>query len=966
MSTAINYLEFFEEVDESAETAAIIQHKTSAAIQNLEKYTGSMVVEKGSPETTISNVVSRKNYAISPRAAEKFFTLYETCRTAGLSLSYTERQYRDNLTHSGIMIDLDRDQNNAVPQITPSHVSEMTRALCKVLIKTVDFGRRAEFHVFWIRKPAPALNDHAAEGKPQYRDGLHALIPDVWIEKHLKALIIEDFREYMDDIFEDLENAQPPSEMVDAGCGRNPIYFLGSCKPGRTAYPLVSAVKVRVSRGDIERETLRLEDVLARPNLAHELSLAFRLECVGGVSAWLSKKDYSPTPETTDRLARKPAVIAAAPREDADLLQSVKYLTHTNPSAREVYNLLDILPANYARDYALWLKVVFAIASCGASYKPLAVWFSQKCPEKWNSAGFESAWSSGLVSSGRAGRVTLGSLRYWARSEAPERFDEMQKNSYNTILSRNAFKFEGRIEHAVVSRMLKVMLSDIFVTDVDDNTPVRGSATYHWFEFITTIEDREQPGQVFKWKRRAEPEGLIRYTADVLPDIYEDVIGSVRQKLEAAEDKATAAYFGSVYKSLKLYQSKLTNDGFIRGVCSQARLRFRCPGFIQGLDKDANLIGVGNGILELYPKLILHTGFHEFRVSKYTNVPWTPFDPEEPYTKHIFKILRDIYVEPDMLEFILFHHSTGLDAEEAAGLLLLLVGPGCNGKSFTAKFTEEVIGTDYAELGKSGLLTDATENSASANEAQMHIAGKRYVYFDEFNREEQLNIKRVKAFCNDGKQTGRKNYGSQESYVNICNPVAISNYDFKILCKDNGTWRRIRYYRAKTTFTKKPRADNPYEKLIDRTISRKLVHDPEYKRAFLSILAHYRWRLHNEFGDDLTSVPCPTLDAETSAFQRRQDNTHRFIMDMVIITEEGARVTLDELAHKYILWYRTLFGRADVGLDIVKGELENSCLSSEFVNEQDVRVLRGYRVRESTAEAIRPGEKRIKFVVNSK
>jgi Primase C terminal 2 (PriCT-2)/D5 N terminal like len=967
MTTAVNYLDFFEDFDESLKLDAIIQQKTSSVARNLEKYISPLVTEKGSPTTTISNVMGRKNYAVEDKLADKFFVAYEACRLAGLSLHYTERQYRDTLPRSGVMIDLDRDQATVTPQITADHVAEMNRALCKVLVKTVDFGRRAEFHIFWIRKPCVALNDHASEGQPPYRDGLHALIPDLWLEKPLKALIIEKFREYMDDIFEDVENAQPPREMVDAACGRNPVYFLGSCKPGRAPYALVAATRVRVFREDVERENLRLEEVLARPNLTHELSLAFRLESVGGLPVWLQKKDYSPNSETVNEISRQKTAAPASRVEDEDLTQSINYLTNNNPSAREVYNLLDILPAEYASDYSLWLKVVFAVANCGPQYRPLAVWFSQKCSDKWNAARFEVVWNSGLASRGKAGVITLGSLRYWAKTAAPERFEELQKNNHNVILSKNVFKFEGRIEHAVVSRMLKVMLHDIFVTDIDDSlTGGRGMAQYHWFEFIMALEDQQEPGQLYKWSHRAKPEGLIRYTADSLPDVYEDVIGAVRQRLEAAEDKNTSAYFGGILKTLKLYQSKLTNDGFIRGVCSQAEMRFRNHGFMTTLDKDPNIIGVGNGVLELYPQLVLHKGFHEFRVSKYTNTVWTPFDPEEIYTKRIFKILRDIYIEPDMLEFILFHHSTGLDAEEAAGLLLLIVGAGSNGKSFTAKFAEAAIGTKYAELGKSGLLTDPTENSAAANEAQMHIAGKRYVYFDEFNREEQLNIKRIKAFCNDGKQTGRKNYGSQESYVNICNPVAISNYDFKILCKDNGTWRRIRYYRAKVTFTKNPRADNPYEKLIDRSISRKHVHDPEYKRAFLSILAHYRWRLYAEYDNDLTNVPCPTLDKETSAFQQRQDNIHRFIIEMVIVTEDDSQVSLDELAQKYIAWYRTLFGRVDIGLDVVKSELENSCLSADFINEEDVRILRKRRVRESTAENLRAGERRIKVVVKAK
>lgn len=963
MSEPTAYLDFFEEFDESLTLDTIIQHKTSSALRDLEKYVGSMVTEKGSPTTTISNVIERKNYAITNKAVSVFFEKYEACRASGVSLHYTERQFRDDVPQSGIMIDIDRDQNVITPQITQQHIASMTRALCKVLVGCVDFGRRSKFHIFWIRKPRIALNEKASGEQPPYRDGLHALIPDVWIEKPLKLHLVEKFKEYMDDIFEDVVNAQPPSEMVDFGCVRNPVYFLGSCTPGKSPYVLVSATQVETHGDDVERETLRVEDIMSRSYLAHELSLSFRLDSIAGVPVWLQKKDYSATTKVAELLRQqKPQTPTTTSNE---LSQSIMYLTRVNPSAREVYNLLEILPAEYAQSYGLWLKVVFAIASCGPQYKPFAVWFSQKCPEKWNVAGFESAWNSGLSSQDKAGGVTLKSIHYWARTTAPERYEEMQKNTYSTILSRNAFKFEGRIDHAIVARIVKAILQDVFITDTDDSEVTRAEPLYHWYEYMMEVEDLEQPGQRYKWVRRAQPEGMMRYIADSLPDIYETVISLVKQRLEGAEDKNSAKYFGGIYKTLKSYQAKLTNDGFIRGVCSQAKIRFRSPGFMKSLDKAPHLMGVGNGVLELYPQLRLHEGFHEFRVSKYTNTTWMPFDPEEPHIKKILRILRDIYIEQDMLDYVLFHTSTGLDAEEAAGVLLLIVGAGSNGKSFTSKFAAETIGDHYAELGKSGLLTDPTENSNSANEAQMHIAGKRYVYFDEFNREEQLNIKRIKSICNPGKQTGRKNYGSQTSYRNICNPIALSNYDFKILCKDNGTWRRIRYYRAKVTFSNKPDPNNPYEKLVDNDISLKIAHDPAYKQAFLSILAHYRHRLYAEHKNNLVNVPCMTLDRETSAFQQRQDNVHRFIMSMVLVSE-GCTVTLDELAHKYVAWYRTLFGRADIGIDIISSELENSCLASEFVNVDEIRTLKNYRVRESTTDIIRAGEKRIKIRVNSR
>ncbi len=961
-SDMLNYEDYPFDSSETGDAERIIQKKTNISVRTLCDSLSSRVVEKGSQKTVIIDMGEKKNYAVPPEHFERFFTMYEACRASGASLHYMERQYRDDLTHSGIMIDLDRDQAVSNVQISQNHIVDMTRALCKVIQGAVSLGRNTEYHIFWIRKPAVAFNEHAAPNQPPYRDGLHVLVPDLQVEKPVKTYIVEKFREYMDDIFEDVDNVQPPSEMVDAGCARNPVYFLGSCKPSRRPYNLVYAVRINVIRGEIERETLRVEEVLARPYLAYELSLGMSLKEIGGAPTWLNKRQYAANPDAAGDISRMSEKASEVTVRGAGLAD-VSYMTNLDAEAREIHRYLELLPIEYARDYNLWFKVIFAIASCGPKYRPIAEWFSKKCPDKYSESGFNKIWAEGLAGRGRPGGVTKGSIRFWAKQASPERFEQMDKTLYRGVLREVIYQFEGRIEHASVARVLKLILGDLFATDIDDELNGR-SVAYQWFEYISYEEDAKEPGQLYKWKRRAVPEGLLRFVVDKLPDVYDDMVAEVKAKMADAESKEAISYFGSVAKNIKIWQSKLTNDGFLRGISNQACFRFRMPGLLASLDNDANLIGVGNGVLELYPRLHLHEGFHEFRISKYTNTHWQPYDPDNLYVKKLFAIMRDIYPEEDMLEYILFHDSTGLDAEVSAGILLLITGSGANGKTFCSRLAEECLGNAYAKLGKSGLLTDTVENASAANEAQMDLAGKRFIYFDEFNREETLNIKRIKTFCNPGKQTGRKNYGSQTTYKNICNPKALSNYEFRVICKDYGTWRRLKYYRAKTTFVDEPNPNNPYEKKIDRTIIKDLVMDPAYQRAYFSILAHYRHRLYAEYNNDLASVPCKTLDRETSAFQQRQDNIHRFVLEMIVRTKDESDITtLEEITIKYISWYRTLFGNSVITADTVKGEIENSCLSKHFINsaEHGTKIMRGFRVRDSITDAFRPGEERYKL-----
>jgi phage/plasmid-associated DNA primase len=233
--------------------------------------------------------------------------------------------------------------------------------------------------------------------------------------------------------------------------------------------------------------------------------------------------------------------------------------------------------------------------------------------------------------------------------------------------------------------------------------------------------------------------------------------------------------------------------------------------------------------LKIGPDPILIKGFHEYKISKFTETDYVPYDPENPYVKTLMKAFSDIFPENDVRDFMLYHASTGLDARESACLLLLLVGGGQNGKSFFAKMVHNTLGNMYCAAGKSALLTAPIERAENANSAQMQMRDKRYFYFDEFNKCEVLNTGRVKAIVNPGWQSGRDLNQRQSNFRNTCNPVALSNFDFIIDTTDHGTWRRIYYYRNKVKFTDKPNPNNRYEKMVDTRYMDEYTNDPLFK-----------------------------------------------------------------------------------------------------------------------------------------
>jgi len=480
---------------------------------------------------------------------------------------------------------------------------------------------------------------------------------------------------------------------------------------------------------------------------------------------------------------------------------------------------------------------------------------------------------------------------------------------------------------------------------------------YCWYEFVTPGQAMRK-GEIYKWRQEKEPDNMHLFISQHLPKVYLQLAANLKDRKENAQNPGEAKYWVNVEKSFRLFTSKLSNDVFQNGVIKQARYLFRMRGFFDDLDSYEDVLGVGNGVLKigLAPKLI--QGFHEYKISKYTETDYVPYDPDNEHIRVLLNAFRDIFPEEDVFEFMLYHASTGLDARESACLLLLLVGGGQNGKSFFAKMVHNTLGNMYCSSGKSALLTAPMERAESANSAQMQMRDKRYFYFDEFNRCEILNMGRVKTMVNPGWQSGRDLHQKQSNFKNTCNPAALSNFDFIIDTTDHGTWRRIYYYKNKVKFCARPNPHNKYEKKVDPRFMDYYTNDPFYLQAMLSILVHYYKKLCIHYGGDIKNIPVPTIAHETELFRNRQDTVNRFITEMIVRSPGSEELGIPTLANKYIEWFGINYKRGILPTGVeIQSQLENSKLAPMLTMGFGNKLcLQGYRVKFSPDEKIGDNE----------
>ncbi len=945
-----------DQIDEIADADSldtIIQCNVSSAVRNLYNFfSGNYVTGKGAPETNVINTSSKRTYYVPAEDMMKFFDLLDIARREDRMLHFAERQENDKQTHSGIMIDFDRMQPEKTSQFTNIHFDDLMKRVARVLKVVLD-APEIVCHMFIIRRREVSLIEGTTP--PLYKDGLHLLVPDVQITRPVKRYINQELIKcgYIKEAFRGMTDAD---KMLDRMSASGPVLFLGNSKVGKKSYNLVHG-----NRFVIDPDTMMMSPIditaVQHYNLAYELSLChYATEDVHGRSTWLNKKPYDPREEVLDKIHTYNEKSSSEIIDDDELRkeeEDMSLITINNPRAKHLLDLLRILDISYASSYELWFKVICAVAHTGITedYKSVAREFSRRRPESYSHAEFERVWSEAVDKRFMRQPVTFRSIRRWAFESSPEKCAEIEKNSYVNMLLRAIYDNEGRIEHAVVAAIAQKMCGDKYIVDVDFNE-ITGRTGYCWYEFVTSGQAMKK-GEIFKYRKEANPDNLHMFIAEHMPKIYVQVRDILKGHLERSKDEKEEKYWASVIKNLKAYQVRLGNDCFQNGVIKQAHYRFRVRGFAAELDSYEYIMGVGNGVLKVGADPELIRGFHEFKISKYTDVDYFPYDKKNnPKIKILLNAFKDIFVEKDVYKFMLYHAATGLDHRESDCILVVCVGGGRNGKSFFSKMIHNTLGNMYCASGKATLLTSDCERGESANSAQMQQRGKNWFYIDEFKANSLLNDARVKMMTTPTWQSGRELHTRQTNFINTSNVICFSNFDFTIMTTDHGTWRRIYYYRNKTKFTENPDPANEYERAVNHNFIDIYANDPEYKQAMLSIMVHYHAKLHRKYGGDLKRVPVPTIVRETEDFRNRQDTINKFITEMIVVSPGAPQIGLTFIAGKYIEWYNKNIRPTKQTVQDCSAQFENSRLSGKIKRERERLYLTGYRIKDHPDEAL--------------
>jgi phage/plasmid-associated DNA primase len=979
------------ELKKPTTTPPFLQKKdpTTRALQALFEELASFRTAKGDAKTNVVDQLAGVPYALPLAELRRLTEALEKCRRAGVASHVSRRQGTPAQPRAGIMIDFDMVLGDRTPTVTDVDYMRLATSVVAKLTRVVDFSgapskapsrsTETRFLVFFIVKPAATVIAsvadvattttplHSVDGtaekgdkgddKPpaqKYKYGIHMLIPGVKILRGAKKWLVNELRKEnaVSNAMRNMGALGNTHACVDLGSASVPVFYFGSCKVDSAPYVLAAAFEATVSSDAADMPVLRqtlLED-LDKYNLAAELCLVD--------DAAYPKQDplvrhleFGVRPEMSEvvRAYEERTADAHLTEEDLDRTdRTLSILTVNSPAAKLLQDYLGLLSPEYYTDRNRRRDVIFALANSSDQYKPLAEWFCQKFPLKWHidasdngSAAFEKLWSEAVAARGsRANLVTERSIAYWARQCNPVRYEEVHKGSYYQALVQFAYDHGGVIEHAAAAKVLHMMLRSKFaVSSVATSRTVQ----YVWHEFVLAGEPM-CAGEVWKWRVESEPVALYRYMSEVLPRVYEQVEETLRTYSAQSASDGEAKYYKTMLAKFAKSRSQLLNDNYTGHVVRQARYLFFDRTFAARLDADGKLLGVGNGVLVLGPQCRLIDHYHDHAVQRFTPVRYRRFDPQvHPWDRIVLRAYETILVEPDARLWIAMYLASSLNGDPKETLFLIWEGGGRNGKTTLLRMFANCMGSAYARKINVALLTAARENPNEPNSALMALNRLRFGYAEEMNKAEHGNPARIKEIVNAGTVTGSEKFERQQDFVITANIVVASQFSFMINTRDDGTWRRIRWYRSRARFVPKP--ERPYEYKDDPRFNREYPDDPGCLEAMLAFQCYLYERLQAEFGGQVKNVPSPTVDEETQMYRNSQDALNRFISERIVVSPGHDEYPISSVSSAFIEWHvQNIEAKRQIAAEIIK-DLESSALAKYLrVGAGRALVLTGCRI----------------------
>ena len=392
------------------------------------------------------------------------------------------------------------------------------------------------------------LRPQAYASKDIIKDGIHIECPDIVLSFEKQAVLRRWMlsQDVVNEAFKSTGFINPVGEIYDESCTRKQGWLLyGESKPDIPAYDLKNVLVYMPSDNSWAEQPIAEYDPR---ELLELLSIRYNLLA--------DDNDVRPDVKPMyDHLSKMGTTVGGATQPatmepQGDVPQNILVQEALETKCAEIgYEDLELvkrfvrecLSVERAENYDSWLRVGLALNSISQATDMFNLWmeFSAKSSK---AAGndiqrLRRNWDFGMRSEGNGRRLTIRSLRHWARDDNPAAFRKiLEEDVADYILHSTA------PTHNHVARIMKRIYQDNYAASVN-------SRHTDWYEFNSSLHKWKKINQGIELRNKISSKGSgLEVT---------DLIQSARQRFKGGAEYAKIEQFGSNSKSIEALNATL-------------------------------------------------------------------------------------------------------------------------------------------------------------------------------------------------------------------------------------------------------------------------------------------------------------------------------------------------------------------------------------------------------------------------
>lgn len=533
----------------------------------------------------------------------------------------------------------------------------------------------------------------------------------------------------------------------------------------------------------------------------------------------------------------------------------------------EAQRLLAMLKDNRADDRSTWLRVGYCLWNITQGDDDgLTTWleFSERS-DKFDESECFSLWHKNM----RPNKFTIGTLKYYAKQDSPEMYEQMvnEKSNHLIVEAVNGC-------HTDVAKILYNEYGNEFICT--------SISTKEWYHFKDHIWKQLDSGTSLRERISSNDGIIIKQLTAKRNDIQWHV---TEEEKEEKEFEKRVKKIGDLIKQCK-------STPFKNHVMRESQEVFYNPEFYNLLNKDPYLVAFKNGVYDFYND-VFRDGNPEDYISIATPIEYIDYRSiDHPEVIEVDEFFQKVFPDHNVRDYFLNQACQVFVGGNHDKVILFWTGEGNNGKTVTQTLFEKMLGRLAVKFNTTIVTGKKTQTGAANPELARAGDGVRWAVMDEPNQDEVISSGILKAltgndsfWARDLFQKGKETREIQPLFKlhMICNKLPA------IKDAEKATWNRIRVIPFESTFLPDNECPQDYEEQITL---KKFPMDRNFTDRIPNMIQPLAWYLIQRWKtiNKLEQFVPDKVKVATDMYKRENDLYHQFEQQCVFETKD-ARLT---------------------------------------------------------------------------